>query len=1043
MPEFVHLHVHTEYSLLDSTCRVEDLARAARAAGFRSLAMTDRAVLFGAVPFVRACEAEGIRPILGAEVPVTDSRPAARAGGAASGSQAPNSVILLAADADGYRSLSRLLSALHLGAGGPEPAATPEVLAAHARGLLCLSGGPGGPVAAALLRQQPAEAERVAGELRDIYGPESFFLELQDHGLAAEAQANRQLVALARRLGISLVATNDVHYLHPGEARLHDLLVAIREGRTVDDPALPRLPNHQYHLRPGAEMEARFRELPEAVRTTAEIAERCSAALPTGQSLLPRFPLPPGEPDADAYLRRLCEERLPLRYPSPDGTVRARLEHELGVIARMGYASYFLIVWDFIEHARRRGIPVGPGRGSGAGSLVAYVLGITGVDPLRHGLLFERFLNPERVDMPDLDIDFCYERRGEVIDYVVQRYGADRVAQIITFGTLGARAAVRDVGRALGLPLPEVDRLARAIPHGTSLEEATRLPEVARIRERSPRLAELLGLARAVEGLPRHPSVHAAGVVIAPGPLTDYVPLYRTAEGVTVTQFDMDQLKELGLLKMDFLGLRTLTVIHKTVEAVRRREPDFDLHAIPADDPATFALLAAGETAGVFQLEAGWVADVLRRLRPERFGDIVASISLCRPGPMEHIPDFLAARHGTPHYRHPDLEPILRDTYGVMIYQEQIMQVAATVAGFSLGEADLLRRAVSKKQPEAMQRYRDRFLAGARERGYSQELAEELWEDILRFAGYGFNAAHAAAYAVIAYQTAYLKRHYPAEFLAALLSSVSGDEEKVRLYVSEARRLGVHVLPPDVQTSLADFAVAPGPERSPAIRFGLAAIKNVGRGLAGRVVDARAAGGPFRSFEDFLARVGAREAGRRSVEFLIKAGALDSLGEPRSALLQRLDDALGSAGSNPRRTPMGQPTLFDLAGDPAGPVAVPPGLRQAPAAPARDDPAALREMEREALGFVLSEPAPGRAAGPGAAQVLYLRVAARDPQDPALAPVLALLGRHPGPDRVRVKLDLSGRWLELAPRYRVRTTPELVAALREVLGPDGVAVRNR
>lgn len=961
--EFVHLHVHTEYSLLDGVCRIEPLVAAAADLGQPALAMTDHANLFGAVRFFQACRARGVRPIIGCEVNLAGAAGgylAGAAGGHLPGAPEPDHLILLAEDWNGYQNLSRLVSKAYLEQEAGRPSIHLHDLAGHAGGLIALSGCLRGPLARPLLQGQSGEARRRAAALREVFGPDRFYIEFQDHGLAEERRLLPELVGLARSLELPVVATNDVHYLTPRDARLHDLVLAIASGRSLADPDRLRFANDQYYLKSAAEMALRFGEVPAALGNTLAIAERCRLDLPLGQVLLPAFPLPEGFRSADAYLRHLCTGALPQRYPAGAGrAVQDRLEHELGIIRRMGYADYFLIVWDFIRAARERGIAVGPGRGSGAGSLVAYLLGITAIDPLEYGLLFERFLNPERVDLPDFDIDLDHERRDEVINYVTRRYGRDRVAQIITFGTLAARAAVRDVGRTLGLPAAEIDRVAKAIPFGMDLETArAKVPELQEATHGRPELHELLDLAQAVEGLPRHPSIHAAGVVIAPEALTHYVPLYRGADGSLLTQYDMDGLKEMGLLKMDFLGLRTLTVIDQTVRAIQSRDPHFDLAAVPLDDRVTYQMLAEGQTIGVFQLEAGWVAAVLRQMKPQRFPDIVAAISLCRPGPMQYIPEYIARRESGPRYPHPDLEEILEETYGIMVYQEQVMQVAERMAGFSLGQADPLRRAVGKKKREELERYRELFVQGAVARGYDQSLAEQVYGDILQFASYGFNKSHAAAYGLLAYQTAYLKRHYPVEFMAALLTSVMGSEKKVALYVAECRRLGIPVLPPDVADGEAGFVPVHRDGKPAGIRFGLAAVKNVGSGAVAEILNARRLG-PIRSLDDLLGRAEGRHLGRKALEFLIKAGAFDSLGSSRSALLAELDQVLERAHARGRLVRGGQISLFDLAAahGPGAPAAPDPGLSGS--RPSQEE----LEMEKEALGFYLSgHPLTGREA---------------------------------------------------------------------------------
>ncbi len=949
--EFVHLHVHSEYSLLDGACRIDALTEYAAGLGMRALALTDHGVMFGALNFYQACRRHGIKPIVGCEVYLAPGSRLDREG------VKPFHLTLLAADRQGYRHLLQLVSRGYTEGFYGKPRIDYDLLSAHNAGLICLSGCLNGPLARPLAQGQPQVARHHAGRLHDLFGPR-LYIELQDHGLAEQVSVNRGLLELAGVLAAPVVATNDVHYLRRSDARLHDLLLCIGTNKTEADRDRLRFPNDQFYLKTAAEMAERFAHLPEAVRNTLAVSEQCNLELNLGQVCLPEFTLPPGFTSDLAYLRHLCLQQLPNKYPAAGPEVHARLEHELTVIGRMGYAGYFLVVWDFVDYARRQEIPVGPGRGSGAGSLAAYLLGITGVDPLARGLLFERFLNPERVDLPDFDIDFCYERRGEVIAYVTRRYGTERVAQIISFGTLAARAAVRDMGRALGLPYGEVDRVAKTIPAiGADLNTALeKVPELRQLVAGSPQLEDLLHLARQVEGMPRHASVHAAGVVIAPDPLMEHVPLYRHADGGLVTQFDMDQLKEIGLLKMDFLGLRTLTVIDRTVRWLRQRQPDFNLERIPLDDPAVYRMLADGHTIGLFQLEAAWVADVLRQMKPARFEDIVAAISLCRPGPMEYIPDYIAAKEQGAHYRHPDLEPILRDTHGVMIYQEQIMQVAAQVAGFSLGQADLLRRAVSKKKREELEKYRELFTAGALARGYAPELIDQLYRDILKFAGYGFNRAHAAAYAVLAYQTAYLKHHHRVEFMAALLSSVMGSEGKVALYMGECRRLRIPVLAPDVNESGPAFM--PVQSRA-AIRFGLTAVKNVGQGAVEEIVAARRSRGPCTGLEDFLGRTEGRHLNRKAVESLIKAGALDSLGHTRVTLLHQLDMAMEAAHRRQRLSRHGQISLFDLnVADPEVAVAAEP---EPAATPPPDLRQAYLAMEKEVLGFFVSgHPLAGR-----------------------------------------------------------------------------------
>ncbi len=949
-PEFVHLHVHTEYSLLDGANRIEPLAQRAAELGMRALAMTDHGVLFGAIPFYKACRKHGVKPIIGCELYVAPESRHVKAGG-----DRGYHLTVLAESYEGYKNLIKLVSYGFTEGFYYRPRVDHELLAQHSKGLIALSGCLAAEIPRHFVEGREEEARKTIGLYREIFGPENFFLELQDHGLEEQPRLNEWLL----RQGLPVVATNDAHYLYPEHARLQDILICIGTNKTVDDPNRLRMETQELYLKSAEEMQWRFGHIDGALKNTLAIAERCNVELPFGQIHLPNYTLPPGY-DAAGYLRKLCYERLGPRYGgNPPEGAKERLQHELAVIESMGFPGYFLIVWDFVEYARQRGIPVGPGRGSGASSLVAYVLGITDVDPLRHGLLFERFLNPERVDMPDFDIDFCYERRGEVIDYVHRKYGEECVAQVITFSTMAARAAVRDVGRAMGIPYAEVDRVAKLLPWGRDI--ATALAEVPALKElyqTHETVRELLDTARQVEGMPRNTSIHAAGVVITADPLVEHVPLYKSGDEHVVTQFDMDQLKEIGLLKMDFLGLRTLTVIDHAVKAIRRRVPDFDIERIPENDPETFAMLSRGETMGLFQIEAGWVADVLRQMKPTRFEDIIATISLCRPGPMEHIPNYIRGKQNpeSVQYLHPDLEPILSETYGVMVYQEQIIQIAHRLAGMTLGQADLLRRAVAKKKREDLEKYGRLFMERLQERGYAKEMAEALYELIIRFANYGFNKCHATPYAKVAYQTAYLKCHYPVEYMAALINSVIGSEAKVALYMEECRRLGIRVLPPDVNSSLARFTPDDG-----AIRFGLGAVKNLGWGAVEAIVQAREEGGPFTSLQDFCERVDMRRLHRNAVESLIKAGALDRVAPPggrparRSQMLEALDRVLEEAHKVQRHRQAGQMSLFDLGVAPATSDAgtasgADPALPDIPEFP----PQQLLAMEKEVLGFYVS-----------------------------------------------------------------------------------------
>jgi len=935
---FVHLHVHSEYSLLDGLSRVEALAQAAARMGMPACALTDHGVLYGAVQFYRACESAGVKPILGCEVYVASRSRFSKDPGV---DDDPHHLVLLAESDEGYKNLIQLVTRSYTEGFYYKPRVDLELLAEYSKGLIATSGCIAGQVPRAYLAGGEKEAMKALGRYLDIFGPGRFYLELQDHGIPDEARVNAALKALSEKMGVPCVATNDSHYMERSDAQAHDILLCIQTNKSISDNTRLRFPGDQFYMKSPDEMQRLFAAVPEVLRNTLEIAERCNTRISFGQIHLPDYKLPDGI-DADSYLRRLCEQNLPLRYPEAHPEVMQRLDYELSVISSMGYSGYFLIVWDFVKYARERGIPVGPGRGSAAGSVVAYLLGITNIDPLSYGLLFERFLNPERSTMPDMDIDFCFERRGEVIDYVVNKYGKDCVAQIITFGTMAARAVIRDVGRALEMPYADVDRIAKMVPMemGITLEKAvSTVPELARAKRDDPKVNALLHVAEKLEGLPRHASVHAAGVVISRRPLYEHVPLQRMNDGTLVTQFSMDTLESLGLLKMDFLGLRTLTVIHHTVEAAKRQGKSIDIEAVPLDDRETYELLGRGDTLGVFQLESSWVRDVLREMKPQVFTDIIACIALCRPGPMEHIPEYLENRRGKGKYVHPALEPILKETHGIMIYQEQIMQAAARLAGFSLAQADLLRRAVSKKKRDMLDKQREEFISGCLARGISAESANEIYDLIMKFANYGFNKSHAAAYALLAYQTAYLKAHYPAEFMGSLLSSVQDSSDKVALYIREAARMGIQVLPPDVNESEFDFTV-----QGHSIRFGLGATRGVGRSAVEAITAARRQK-PFSSLRDFCERVDSRSINRRAVEALIKAGAFDSTGASRRAMLEALDAVLDASSRLQRTLREGQLTLFELDAFAAD--------TSIPHRPEFTKSELLR-MEHEALGFYVS-----------------------------------------------------------------------------------------
>ncbi|MFC4102796.1 DNA polymerase III subunit alpha [Paenibacillus xanthanilyticus] len=898
--EFVHLHVHSEYSLLDGAARIRDLTAQAAKLGMKALALTDHGVMYGAIAFYKACRANGIKPIIGCEVYLTAGSRFEK------GSRKDNPtyhLILLAKNETGYKNLMKLCSIGQLEGFHYKPRIDHEVLAQYSEGLVCLSACLKGEVSWHLLHDRDDEALRAALRYKAIFG-EDFYLELQDHGLLDQKKVVRRMIELSKETGIPLAATNDVHYLHPDDAAVQDVLICIGTGKTVDDEDRMRMLTDQMYLKSANQMAELFRQAPDAVARTAEIAAKCNLELTFDRALLPSFgPLPQGMTSA-SYLAVLCAEGLEARYAGkPEwnedrefrSAAETRLAYELSVIEKMGFSDYFLIVWDFIRFAHEQGIRTGPGRGSSAGSLVAYTLRITDVDPIKYKLLFERFLNPERITMPDIDIDFNDERRDEVIAYVCAKYGEEHVAQIITFGTMAARAAVRDVGRAMNVPFAEVDRAAKLIPGqiGMTLAEALRVSnDLREASERQPKTKALLEMALKVEGMPRHASTHAAGVVISGSPLTDVVPLQAGTERTALTQYSMEHLESVGLLKMDFLGLRTLSILERALGWVKKQHGiTVDFRHIPDNDPPTYAMLGRGDTTGIFQLESAGVRRVLKEMKPSTFEDIVSVLALYRPGPMEFIPKYIQGKHGAVEveYPHPSLEPILADTYGIIVYQEQIMQIASTMAGFSLGEADLLRRAVSKKKREVLDEQRAHFVEGSQGQGYAEEDANKVYDMIVRFADYGFPRAHAAAYGVLAFQTAWLKANHPVPFMASMLASVTGNQHKVAEYVDECRRMGIAVLPPDVNESGVSFTPVGG-----AIRFGLAAIKNVGAQAIDSIMKERAER-PFDSLVDLCRRVDLRVVNKRVLESLVQAGACDALGGHRAQLFAALDETVEAA----------------------------------------------------------------------------------------------------------------------------------------------------
>jgi DNA polymerase-3 subunit alpha len=924
-PSFVHLHVHTDYSMLDGACRVKDLVAQALECGMPALAVTDHGNMCAAVEFHEACKAGGIRPIIGCECYVAPGSHLERnpRDEFAQGFH----LVLLAQDSAGYTNLCRLNSIAWHAGHYYKPRVDKDLLARHSQGLIALSACIGGEIPAMLLKADAKRAAAALQQYRDIFGPDRFFLELQDHGMPEEAEANRGLLELAKGHGVPLVATNDIHYLKQEHASAHDVLLCIGTATTLTDASRIRFHSNQFYFKSPAEMASLFAFCPEALANTGAIAERCTFELPLGERAENHYPVyaAPDGISREAFIRRLCLQGLRERYgidaERPDAlsaegrTTLARMDYELGVIGKSGFISYYLVVWDFLHFARQQGIPVGPGRGSGAGSLVAYLLRITDIDPLRYGLLFERFLNPDRVSPPDFDIDLCEERRHEVIAYVRSKYGDDSVAQIGTFGTLKAKAVLKDVARVTGRSFAESNQLTKLVPEDPKMTLAKALEESAELRdlvEKEAWVQDILNYSRVLEGLNRNYSIHAAGVIIGDQPLSTLVPLGRGAGDEVITQYPMAACESLGLLKMDFLGLSTLTILADAVKRIEKsRGIRLDLDTAPLDDRKTFELLNRGDTVAVFQLESGGMRDLCRRFGMNRIEDIIALIALYRPGPMQFLDEFISRKMGqTPiDYDVPEMEPILAETYGIMLYQEQVMQVVQRVAGFTLGQADILRRAMGKKKADVMEKQYARFVDGCVANGIARERADAIWEKIQKFAGYGFNKSHSAAYALLSYRTAYLKANYPVEFMAAVLTNQLGNSDKLAFFLQECRGMGIAVQPPDVSVSERTFTVD-----GSAIRFGLAAIKGVGDAAADAIAEARA-GQPFRSLLDFCERAGPK-LNRRVIECLCKAGACDGFGLHRAQLLEMLDPVLTSALQVAADRSRGQ-GFFDFAGGPA------------------------------------------------------------------------------------------------------------------------------
>ena len=951
---FTHLHVHTEYSLLDGSSKIKELVDRAKELGMDSMAITDHGVMYGVIDFYRAARAVGIKPIIGCEVYVAPGSRFDRE--ASSGEDRYYHLILLAENNQGYQNLMKIVSKGFVDGFYYKPRVDLEILRQYHEGIIALSACLAGEVQRYLERGLYQQGKEAALRYEEIFGKNNFFLELQDHGIPAQKTVNQALLRMSAETGIELVATNDVHYTFAEDAVPHDILLCIQTGKKVTDENRMRYEGGQFYCKSEDEMRALFPYAQEALDNTHKIAERCNVEIEFGVTKLPKFDVPDGY-DSWSYLNKLCDEGLQKRYPDDDGTLRKRLDYELNVIHTMGYVDYFLIVWDFIHFARTNDIMVGPGRGSAAGSIVSYCLEITNIDPIRYHLLFERFLNPERVSMPDIDIDFCFERRQEVIDYVVRKYGKDQVVQIVTFGTLAAKGVVRDVGRVLDIPYARCDAIAKMIPNdlGMTLEKALKAsPDLKKAYDEDPQVKYLIDMSRRLEGLPRHTSMHAAGVVISRTSVDNYVPLSRAADGTITTQFTMTTIEELGLLKMDFLGLRNLTILDDTVRLVQKSRPGFSLADIPDNDPAVFQMLSEGRTSGVFQMESAGMTGVCVGLKPQNIEDITAIIALYRPGPMDSIPRFIACKHNPDKvkYKHPMLEPILSVTYGCIVYQEQVIEIFRRLAGYTLGQADMVRRAMSKKKVKDIERERQAFvygdagraIAGCIANGVPEDVAKDIYDEIYAFANYAFNKAHAVAYAIVCYQTAWFKCHYTKEYMAALLTSVLDSSEKVAEYIAECRDCGIHLLPPDINESEADFTVS-----GEHIRFGLVAVKGVGRGFINAVLAERGRGGPFVSFPDFCQRMFDAELNKRVLENLIRCGAFDSMGIYRSRLLEAYEQLVDSIAQNKRKNLAGQFDLFGGGGD---------QMQSAPELQVKNIPEFTRHelmtMEKETTGLYLT-----------------------------------------------------------------------------------------
>ena len=951
---FTHLHVHTEYSLLDGSSKITEIVKQAKALGMENLAITDHGAMYGVIDFYKECKAQGVHPVIGCEVYVAERSRFQKEGRS---DAEYYHLVLLAETQQGYENLIKMVSLGFIEGFYYKPRIDLELLRENHEGIIALSACLAGAVPRALIGSGYEKAKEVALEYAEIMGEGNFYLELQDHGIPEQAQVNQQLLRMSKETGLPLVATNDVHYTYKEDAAAHDILLCIQTGKKVDDQDRMRYEGGQFYLKSPEEMAELFPYAPQAIANTEEIARRCQVEFKFHELKLPAYDVPQGY-DARGYLRMLCEKGLSERYAQETPELRERLEYELGVIEKMGYVDYFLIVWDFINYAKSQGIMVGPGRGSAAGSVVAYCLRITDIEPTQYSLIFERFLNPERVSMPDIDVDFCYRRRQEVIEYVTRKYGADRVSQIITFGTMAARLVIRDVGRALDMPYGEVDKIAKMIPRdlGMTIDKALEVnPELAGLYKSDERIKKLIDMSLRLEGLPRHASTHAAGVVISKRPVMDYVPL-ATNDGAPVTQFTMTTIEELGLLKMDFLGLRTLTVIQDALDLVEKQYgKKIKTDEIPMDDPEVYQTIGAGKTVGIFQLESGGMTSFMKELRPEGIEDIIAGISLYRPGPMDFIPKYV---EGKKHpeavkYTAPQLEPILSATYGCIVYQEQVMQIVRDLAGYTMGRADLVRKAMSKKKADVMARERQFFVYGNEEegvpgcvkRGVSAEQAEKIFDEMTDFAKYAFNKAHAACYAVVAYQTAWLKVHYPVEFMAALLTSVIDHPGKVAEYIQSLKSMNIELTSPDINEGYTGFSVSADHR----IRYGLSSIKGVGQAVVDRIVAEREKAGPFRSMTDFCRRMQGADMNRKVLENLIKAGAFDSLGGNRREYLEQSGTVMAAAAQWYKNQLSGQMDLFGM-GDEEGEKDVADRLQGLAEYPQEQKLA----LEKEVLGIYLT-----------------------------------------------------------------------------------------